>query len=183
MPTIVIVEGHSDKEALEAYARLRGRDLGAEAVSVVPIGGAHAISRFLRSLEPAHGDVRLAGLVDAGEERVYRRALERSGHGAALDPAGLDDLGFFVCSADLEDELIRALGPIRVQAVIEELGDLGSWQTFRKQPFQRGRPIEAQLRRFLGTTSGRKARYARALVEALGQSEGPPPLDRLLAHI
>jgi len=179
MRTIVIVEGDSDKEALEALARLRGRDLEAEEVSIVPIGGAHAISRFMRSLEPPDAGVRLAVLVDAGEERAYRLGLERSGRGSAFDRVGMVS----VCSADLEDELIRALGAERVQMVIQTMGDLQSWQTFQKQPFQRGRPIEAQLRRFMGTISGRKARYARALVEALAHAEAVPPLDRLLAHI
>jgi hypothetical protein len=183
MRTIVIVEGDSDKEALEALARLRERDLEAEGVSIVPIGGAHAISRFMRSLEPADAGVRLAGLVDAGEERAYKLGLERFGRGSALDRVGMERLGFFVCSADLEDELIRTLGPERVQMVIHTMGDLQSWQTFQKQLFQRGRPIEAQLRRFMGTTSGRKAAYTRALVEALAHAEAVPPLDRLLAHI
>jgi predicted ATP-dependent endonuclease of OLD family len=44
----VLVEGISDKVALEALATRRGRDLVAEDVAVVPIGGAQAIGRFLR---------------------------------------------------------------------------------------------------------------------------------------
>jgi hypothetical protein len=37
------------------------------------------------------------------------------------------------------------------------------------------------LHRFLGTTSGRKERYARALIAALDLDRIPRPLDRLLA--
>jgi len=44
---VVLVEGVSDQIALETAAAGRGRDLEAERVVVVPIGGAHAIGRFL----------------------------------------------------------------------------------------------------------------------------------------
>ena len=46
---VVLVEGVSDQRALEALAERRGRDLEAEQVAIVPIGGAQAIGRFLRS--------------------------------------------------------------------------------------------------------------------------------------
>jgi predicted ATP-dependent endonuclease of OLD family len=45
--TVVLVEGASDQRALEALAERRGRDLAAEGVSVVPIGGSKNIGRFL----------------------------------------------------------------------------------------------------------------------------------------
>jgi hypothetical protein len=88
-----------------------------------------------------------------------------------------------VCEADLEDELIRALGTARVERVIDDEGELRSLRTLQKQPAQQGRPVEAQLRRFIGTRSGRKLRYARLLVEALDLGHVPRPLDRLLAHV
>jgi hypothetical protein len=43
--------------------------------------------------------------------------------------------------------------------------------------------VEAQLRRFIGTRSGRKIRYGRLLVEALDLAEVPRPLDRVLASV
>jgi hypothetical protein len=43
--------------------------------------------------------------------------------------------------------------------------------------------VEAQLRRFIGTRSGRKLRYARLLAGALDLGHVPRPLDRLLAHV
>ena len=54
---------------------------------------------------------------------------------------------------------------------------------FQRQPFQRERPPEAQLRRFMGTRSGRKAKYAQALVGALDLARIPRPLELLLARI
>jgi hypothetical protein len=95
----------------------------------------------------------------------------------------MERLGFFVCDRDLEDELIRSLGPPAVEAVLDAQGELRSFRTFQKQPAQQGKTIEQQLRRFMGTRSGRKIEYARLLVDALDLERVPPPLDRLLAHI
>ena len=100
----------------------------------------------------------IAGLCDAGEERVFRRALEHSGFGSNLTRVEMERLGFYVCVADLEDELIRALGPASVEAVLDSQGDLGSFRTFQKQPEWRGQRIEAQLRRFMGSADRRKIR-------------------------
>ena len=44
---VVLVEGISDQRALTTLATRRGRDLEAEGVSVVPIGGAHAVGPYL----------------------------------------------------------------------------------------------------------------------------------------
>jgi len=92
-------------------------------------------------------------------------------------------LGFHVCVADLEDELIRALGAAAVEQVVDAQGDLGPFRTLQKQPAWRGRPIEAQLRRFMGSGGRRKIRYARLLVDALDLSQVPRPLDLVLAHV
>jgi len=180
---VVLVEGMSDQAALAAVADRRGRDLDAEGVAVVPIGGAQAVGLFLSVYGPAGLDVRLAGLCDAGEERDFRRGLERAGFPAGLTRTQMEELGFYVCVADLEDELIRALGTTAVRQLVDSQGELGSFQTFQKQPAQRGRPLEAQLRRFIGTRSGRKIRYGRLLVEALDLAEVPRPLDRVLASV
>ncbi len=45
--SVVLVEGISDQIAVETLAGLQGRDLAAEDVVVVSIGGAHAVARFL----------------------------------------------------------------------------------------------------------------------------------------
>jgi len=181
--TVVLVEGISDQFALEALAARRRRDLAAEAVSIVPIGGAQAIGRFLARFGPDGSNVRLAGLCDVGEVDVFRRGLERAGFGAGLTRDDMERLGFFVCVIDLEDELIRALGAPSVEAVVEAEGDLGSFRTFQKQLAWRGKPIDAQLRRFLTSSDRRKLRYVRRFVDALDLSAVPRPLDGVLAHV
>ena len=95
----------------------------------------------------------------------------------------MEQLGFYVCVEDLEDELIRALGAAAVEEVVEAQGDLGSFRTLQKQPAWQGRPPEQQLRRFMGSGGSRKIRYARLLVEALEPDQVPRPLDLLLAHV
>jgi hypothetical protein len=179
---VVFVEGVSDEAALEALAERRRVDLVAAGVTIVRIGGAHALGRFLTELGPLRDTLRLAGLCDAGEESVFRRALERAGLGDGLTRAGMERIGFFTCVGDLEDELIRSLGTGGVEAVLERERDLASFRMFQQQPAQRGRDVHAQLRRFLGTRSGRKAHYARVLVEALDLDRVPRPLDGVLAH-
>jgi hypothetical protein len=164
---IVLVEGVSDRVAVETLAVRRGRDLAAEGVAVVAIGGAQAIERAARSLV----GVRVAGLYDVGEEQAVLRGLERAGVGAEW---------FFACDPDLEGELVRALGAERMLALVEERGQLGAFRTYRKQPAQRAKPLEAQLHGWLHNW---KIRYAAPLVEALDLARVPPPLDAVLAAV
>jgi hypothetical protein len=180
---VVLVEGISDQLAVEALAERRGRNIDAEGISVVPIGGATNIGSFLDQFGPQGFDVRLAGLCDAAEEAGFRRGLERAGLGSNLTRADMETLGFYVCVADLEDELIRSLGAPSVERIIAEQGELGSFRTFQKQPAQLGKAIESQLRRFMGTRGGRKIQYAPLLVGALDLTQVPRPLDRVLAHV
>lgn len=180
---VVLVEGISDQAALEALAVRRGRDLTAEGVAVIPIGGAQAIGRFLEHYGPRGRDANLAGLCDVAEEREFRRGLERAGLGVDVGREEMERLGFYVCVADLEEELIRAVGVDTVEQVIAVNGDLGPFRTLQKQPAWQGRPREAQLRRFMGSGGRRKIRYARLLVEALELDRVPRPLDRVLAHV
>lgn len=180
---VVLVEGLSDRCALEALAERMGRDLDAERISVVTIGGAQAIGRFLNLFGPQGLGVRLAGLCDAAEEDEFRRGLERAGLGSTLNRADMERLGFYVCVADLEDELIRALGAPRVEQVVDAEGELGSFRTLQKQPAWQGRAVEEQLWRFMGSGGRRKIRYARLLVEALDLTQVPRPLDLVLAHV
>ena len=143
---VVLVEGNSDRVALQTLATREGRDL-------------------------------------AAEEGKLRHGLAAAGLPAALDPGGLADLGFHKCTADLEDELIRALGVEAVEAVIEAAGEARSLQLLAGMPAQRDWTREAVLRRFLGVRSGRKARYAALLVEALEPRRVPEPLAAVLARV
>ena len=178
--TVVLVEGISDQVALRALATRRGRNLDAERVSIVPMGGAQAIGRFLELFGPQGLDVRLAGLCDAAEERDFRRGLERAGLGSKITRADMEQLGFYVCVEDLEDELTRSAGVAAVERVIAAEGELGSFRTFQKQPAKRELPYEEQLWRFMWN---RKSRYAELLVNAMDLAQIPRPLDGVLAHI
>jgi hypothetical protein len=171
---VVFVEGASDHAALLALATRQGRDLDGEGVAVVPMDGFSGIGRFLTLFGPTGRDLRLAGLCDAAEAGYVERRLAA---------AGLGTDGFLVCDPDLEGELIAALGPTGVEAVLAGLGDLVGFHRFQRQPAQRGRPVEAQLHRFLGTRSGRKIAAARALVDALPLDRVPAPLLDVLAHV
>lgn len=177
---VVLVEGISDQRALEALAERRGRDLDAEGISIVPMGGAQAIARFLDRFGPRGLGLRLAGLCDAAEERDFRRGLERAGLGSNLTRAGMEELGFYVCVADLEEELVRSVGTAAVEQVIAAEGELGSFRTFQKQPAKRELTYEEQLWRFMWN---RKARYATLLVHSLDLNRVPRPLDGVLAHV
>lgn len=161
---VILVEGVTDRIALEAVAAKLGRDLAAEGVEIVPIGGAQAIRRAFAQYD---GE-RVAGLCDVGEERWFRRVL-----GDAT----------YVCDADLEDELIRALGAPRVEEVLAGEGDLHTFRTFQNQPAWRGRPVEAQLRRWLQASDRRGKHYPPLLVGKLEPDDLPPPLASVLAAL
>jgi hypothetical protein len=179
--TAILVEGASDAAAVQALARRRGVGLDAGGVAIVPMGGATNIARYLELLGPPGLGLRLAGLCDAGEERYFMRGLERACVGPCSSRADLQRLDFHVCVADLEDELIRALGAPAVERIIGDHGELRSFRLFQNQPAQRGRSVERQLRRFLGTHSGRKISYGRYLVDGLHLNRVPELLDGLLS--
>jgi len=180
---VVLVEGTSDRLALEAVARRRGRDLAGDGVAVIAMHGATNIGRYLDRYGPGGLNVKLAGLCDVAEEDHFRRALRRAGIGAGESRAALEALGFFVCTLDLEDELIRALGIDAVERIIEAEGELKSLRTLQRQPAQRGRSAQDQLRRFMSGRSGNKHRYAPLLAGAVDLTRVPPPLDGVLAHV
>jgi hypothetical protein len=160
---VVLVEGMSDEVAVETLAARLGRDLVAEGVAVVPIGGAQAIARVVAQLG---SDVKVTGLCDVGEAPAFRRALGD---------------GFYVCKRDLEDELIRAVGVDIVLQLLELHGDLRPFRTMQKQAAWSARSTHDQLRRLMGSGGRRKLRYARHLVDALDLQRVPAPLDGVLS--
>ena len=180
---VVLVEGASDRVALLTLAERRGRDLASEGIEVVPMGGITNTRAFASHYGPLGLGLPLAGLYDAGEEARVRHGLAAAGLAAALEPHGPSGLGFHRCSDDLEDELIRALGVERVEAVIENAGESRSLRLLAGMPAQRGWPRVAVLRRFLGARSGRKARYAALLVRARDPDLAPEPLSAVLARV
>ena len=167
---VVLVEGMSDQAAVQTLAERSGRDLRADGIFVVPMGGATNIGHFVSLFGPGGFGVRLTGLCDQGEERDFRRGLDRVGP-------------YFVCVADLEDEMIRALGTSRVEDLIEAEGESGPFRTFTRQPAHRGEGRDRQLHRFMGTRSGRKIRYGHVLAAALDLTLIPGPLAGLLSAV
>lgn len=180
---VVFVEGISDQIALHTLALRRGRKLEAEGVLILPVGGAQGIVHYLPRLGPMGANLRLAGLCDAGEAKIFRRKLAQARIGSPQTRADMENLGFFVCVDDLESELIRAVGPGQVEAIFEAQGDLAAFHTLQNQPPWRARPVEAQMRRFLGSGARRKLRYAHLLVESVDLDRVPHPLDAVLAHV
>jgi len=166
-PGVVLVEGTSDRSAVETLARRRGRDLEAEGIAVVPMGGYGNLPRLLAQCR----DVRVAGLYDVGEERHFLRAL------GCADRGELECVGFYACTCDLEDELTRAVGPTELERVLAEQGELRAFRTYQRQPAHRDRPLEEQLHGFMWN---RKQRYAVLLVDALDLDRVPRPLDCVL---
>lgn len=154
-PVVVLVEGVSDQIAVDTL-------LGPAAVgtvAVVPAGGVGGFARLVARFIGEGREVRV--LCDAGEETSVRR---RVGDAASLH----------VCHADLEDELIRAVTPAVVLAIIEAAGDADAFRSLQRQPQWRDAPVDAQLRRFFGSGATRKIRYAAPLVSAAVRSECVP---------
>ena len=159
---VILVEGITDRIALEAVARRLRLDLAAESIEIVPIGGAQAIRRAFAE----HEGERVVGLCDAPEGRWFRQVLGDATH---------------VCVENLEDELVRALGAERVEAVLATEGDLETFRNFQNQPYWRGRPVQRQLRRWFHAADSRAKRYPPLLIAALEPEEIPPPLAGVLA--
>ncbi len=180
---VVLVEGRSDLVALEVLARRRGRDLDNEGVFVVAMNGATNIGHYLDRYGPGGLNVKLAGLYDSGEERFFAHALARVGLGSDLPRTGLEERGFYMCSADLEDELIRAIGAEQVERLVEAEGEIASFRRLQRQPAQRDRTLHDQLRGLMGGRSGGKHRYARIMAEAVELSRVPRALDAVLDHV
>ena len=179
---LVLVEGNSDVGAVRVLADLLGCDLDSHHILILPADGVTNFSRLLVEFVHKHPRAEFCGMYDVADERHVRRALVRAGIPiAAYQP--LESLGFFACVADLEDELIRALGAEAVERVLEAQGELTSFRRFQAMPQHRSTPVHDQLHRFLGTRATRKIRSAQRLVEALGLARLPRPLVRLEARL
>lgn len=95
----------------------------------------------------------------------------------------LAESGFHRCEADLEDELLRALGLDAAEAVVKAAGEGRSLRLLAQMPAQRGWDRAALLRRFPTSRGGRKATYAARFVDALDLERPPPPLLRLIDEV
>ena len=181
----ILVEGWSDEAAVEAAARTCGVALAEDRIVVMPLGGITNLGKFAEALAASHPDLRLGGLYDASEERIALRALQRAGlarAGEAATRAEAARSGFFACDADLEDELIRAAGTDLVERLLRDEDELASFRRLQRMPEHRERDLHRQLKRFMGTRAGRKARFACLMAAALAPDRVPAPLHDVLAH-
>lgn len=178
--TVVLVEGESDRRALAAASRRLGRDLETAGAELVAMDGITNLRRHLAELDAMPRPPRVLGLYDIGEAATVSRMLAGSGRPRATSLVELEDLGFYACSLDLEDELIRAAGTAVIEDVLARHGDLARFRGFQRQPAQRDRPVAAQLRRFAGTASGRKTWFAADVVESMPLDRMPAPLIAVL---
>lgn len=174
MATLVLVEGASDANAVTALATRTVGDLTKLGVRVVAMGGATNAGPVIARITAGRGPQRILGLCDEGETSYFARAFSL---------AGIPHGGLFICRADLEDELIRAIGPARVLDFVASQGELSGFRIMQRQPAQRDRPLDRQLHRFIGARSGRKKRYGRELVGWLDLERTPAPLAGLMAAL
>jgi hypothetical protein len=178
----ILVEGWSDEAAVEAAARGRGLALADAGIVVLPLGGITNLGKFAAALAAHDPGLRLAGLYDASEEVVALRALQRAGFPAMATRDAAARAGFFACDADLEDELIRAVGAAAVERLLWAEDALASFRRFQRMPEHRERALHAQLNRFMGTRAGRKARFGFLMAAALAPDRIPAPLRHVLAR-
>lgn len=188
---VVLVEGESDRAAVEAAATLCRLHLRSLDAVVLSMDGVTNIRHHLRRHGPAGDRRRILGLCDSAESSVVGRALaecpdmpaETVDRLESGDPILLAQHGFQVCRRDLEDELIRAIGTPGVIDIIDANGERRAWHSMQQQPAQRDRPVADQLRRWLGSGARRKIQYAPLLVAALPPERLPEPLSALLTAI
>jgi hypothetical protein len=179
---LVLVEGESDAAALRALARLLDFDLAPHGIDIQPAHGVSNFSRLLVEFLSTHPGAGFCGLYDTTDERHVRRALADAAVPITADQS-LETSGFFACVADIEDELIRALGVEAVERVVDAQGELSSFRRFQAMPQHRDSPLHHQLHRFLGTRATRKIRSAQRLVEALDPTRLPRPLGLLISRL
>lgn len=175
--TAVLVEGLSDRIALETLANRLNLDLSAGDVHVVDIGGVTNFRTQLTRLGPRGMNLRLAGLCDQGEATLVLHALRASD---VAPRATLDSMaahGFFVCQGELEDELLAAVGVPALLQIIERHGDWPRFRTMQRQLVYRTASLDVQVRYLM---TQKKIAYAADLIHALDLSRVPTPLSAVL---
>ena len=178
----MLVEGDSDAAAVRALAERIGCDLGLNHIQIRAAAGVTNYPRVLADFVRTRPSADFCGMYDVADERHVRHAVANAAIPIAAHES-LESFGFFACVADLEDELIRALGAESVERVLEAQAELKSFRRFQAMPQHRRAPVHHQLRRFLGTRATRKIRSAQRLVEALDPARLPHPLVQIAARL
>lgn len=177
---VVLVEGASDAAAVRAL--MAAQDVDPAPVEIITLQGVTNVGRVLAELRQIRGDVDVVGLCDAAETRFVEKALVADGLPVA-DASDLPVYGFFVCEADLEDELVRSLGAQRAKDALVAAGLGGKLEALQLQGAWADKPLDEQVRRFVSAGSGRKELAAGILARELAPDEVPEPLALLLDRI
>ncbi|NJM91852.1 MAG: ATP-dependent endonuclease [Rhodospirillaceae bacterium] len=178
----MLVEGISDQIAVETLAGRQARDLAKEGVAVVPIGGAHSVSKFLARFGPKGIGLHVSGLCDAAEERLFCRELARAGLRAARYAQRTRKRGLLRLRPRPGRRTNSRGRPDAIEAILAQERDLASFRTLQKQAAWRDACFVDQLRRFLGAGARRKLRYASLFVLALDLDRQPRPLRDILSR-
>lgn len=108
---VLLVEGVADKVIVEAAARARGVNLDRLGVTVLDIGGAGNFNHVNTLLGENGFGLHLMGLVDFAERLPWIGGLK-------VKPKNVNVEKAFVCTADLEDEYVLAMGAPAVAAAL-----------------------------------------------------------------
>ena len=159
---VILVEGITDRLALEAVAGRLGVDLGG--VAIVPIGGAQAVRRAAAEYEGEH----VVGLCDAGEERYFRRVL-----GDAT----------FVCRRTSRTSCSAPSACRASRSCSKRRASSRRSATSRTSPHGAAARRRRDCRAGSSRPTGRRYRYLPLLVEMLEPDEIPAPLVGVLAAV
>jgi hypothetical protein len=176
---VVFVEGFSDLLAVRACASTLDIDLDARGVSLISLEGADILQHYLSLLGPSGLNVRMRGLCDLDKEARWTALLTVAGI-SINSRSDLNAAGFHVAEADLEEELVKALGITDTERVISEAGLTNRLEGFEKQPTNAGLSREDLLTAFAGTL---KIKLAPLLASEIPASDIPGPIKALLEGI
>ncbi len=174
--TVILLEGHSDLLAIRVLARALDVDLDARGISLLSLDGAGSVVHYLSLFGPAGLGLTLRGLCDADHEETWRTRLQDAGI-EVTDRAAMNAVGFQVADADLEEELIGALGTQRVSELIEKENADQAFANFTQQGAIARLSLAEQQHDFLHKQS---VRWAPVLAADLSVEDIPQPIRDLL---
>ncbi|HXA29333.1 MAG TPA: AAA family ATPase [Candidatus Angelobacter sp.] len=176
----ILVEGTSDRIALLALAQRLGRRIDAAGVSIVCLDGGGTLATFLGILGPTGLELDVLGLCDEDQEGKWLKTLAAAGFPVA-DRTSMETYGFYVCTPDLEGELVTALGAAATEALIDTHGEKPGYERFAQQPSNRGKTASELLAAFARTN---KVFWAPIFVDALDLNQRRPrPLFELIRYV
>jgi putative ATP-dependent endonuclease of OLD family len=109
---VILVEGPSDRIIVERVAELQDIDLNRLSIAIFELDGSGLFSRAYDLFGPAGFDIPLFGLLDEDAKADWADTL-----GVSVAELEADER-FQICSADLEDEYVLALGADRTLEIL-----------------------------------------------------------------